>query len=368
MPSPTISTPYMALTLPNPTVQVGPTWASELNSAIQAIDAHDHSSGKGIPVPSAGISLNADLPFNSYNATLLRSTQFQSQGSPISLATDLSCLYASGGDLYYNDGSGNQIKLTASGALNAASIGAIGGLGGTTGSATYSSVSAKFTFWQASNVSALIDCGAITIRPATVSANGVSIAAANALSASYQLTLPTGLPASTKILSCDASGNLGVVYDVDNSTLEVASNSLRVKDSGISSAKIASSAVTSTKLASNLNLPGSAVQENGKNVVVSNTNATNSLAIVRGEVSALGAVSKGEGFTASWTGSGVCRVTFSTAFGDVPVCVAIGCVNQLIVRNNATVATTTYVDFTVTDFNNNLTTDRFSFIAIGQRA
>lgn len=47
----------------------------------------------------------------------------------------------------------------------------------------------------------------------------------------------------------DTSGNIGVSYGVDNSTLEVSSNVIQVKDLGITTAKLASGAVTAVKVA-----------------------------------------------------------------------------------------------------------------------
>jgi hypothetical protein len=239
----------MNLTLPTPTVTVGPAYATQNNAAFTAIDAHDHTAGKGVPVPSAGISLNADLPFNGYNATLLRTARLQSQSGALAAASDLGCLYNVNGNLYYNDGSGNQIQITTGGAVNVSSSGQITGMGGTSASVTYSSVSTKYTFWQATNISALIDSGAITIRPGTLSAHGITLAPPGSLSSDYQLTLPSGLPASTKIMTCDSSGNVGVVYDVDNSTLQVSSNTLQVKSQGITANQIANNTITRTQLA-----------------------------------------------------------------------------------------------------------------------
>lgn len=85
--------------------------------------------------------------------------------------------------------------------------------------------------------------------------------------------------------------------------------------------------ILSAALASNLNLPGKAVQENGNNLVVSNTNATKSLAIIRGMfsvtatsgvISSFGVVN-GEGFTVgSETPTVGGFIAFDTAFADVP--------------------------------------------------
>lgn len=223
------TTPNMNLLLPVVTSTIGPLWASELNAAQFTIDSHDHTSGKGVPIPSNGIQLNADLTFNSFNATFLRSSQYTDNSSPLALPGDIRAIYASGGDLYYNNGIGQQIQITAGAGLNATSIGGIGGDYGTsTASVFYTSATSTFTFWQDVNTPALLDVGPITIRPATVSPFGITLEAPNSLAGDYTATLPGAPPASTKILTMDNTGNIAANYDVDNVTLQVSGNLLSV--------------------------------------------------------------------------------------------------------------------------------------------
>lgn len=54
-------TPNMSLDLPTVSATLGPTWASLLNAALELVDAHDHTSGKGPKVTPAGILINATL-------------------------------------------------------------------------------------------------------------------------------------------------------------------------------------------------------------------------------------------------------------------------------------------------------------------
>ncbi len=122
----------MNLTIPTVSVTSGPLYATEINSAFDVIDAHNHTPGFGAPVPSNGLSINADLPFNAFNATLLRSTRYSVQASPLSTGTDLACLYSSGsstGELYWNDALGNQVKITSGGSVNVSGSGNITGMG-----------------------------------------------------------------------------------------------------------------------------------------------------------------------------------------------------------------------------------------------
>jgi len=98
-------------------VTPGPDWATNLNTSLDAIDNHDHTSGKGVRITPAAMNINAALEFNGNNALELKQAAFENQGSH---PTDQSrSLYALGGELYYRDPSGNQVQLTASGSVNA---------------------------------------------------------------------------------------------------------------------------------------------------------------------------------------------------------------------------------------------------------
>lgn len=201
------TTPNMGMLLPVPTVTPGPTYASENNDAFEVVDSHDHSSGKGVPVPSDGININADLSFNNFNATTLRSVRFTSQGSPLSLPADLSCLYVSMGNLFYNNQLGQQVQITSGAAIDATSIGGIGGDYATsTALEFYTTFTRTFTFWSANNVPANLDAGSVTIREVTTSPHGLTLASPTGLAADYTITMPPALPASTASLVVSPSG------------------------------------------------------------------------------------------------------------------------------------------------------------------
>lgn len=206
------TTPNMLLLLPIPTVTIGPTYASENNIAFATIDSHDHTTGKGVPIPSNGLNINNDLPFNGFNATQFRSVRFTSQSAPLSLPADLSSLYVSQGNLFYNNSTGQQVQITSGAALDATSIGGIGGDYATsTALEFYTSLSSTFTFWSANNVPANIDTGAITIRQVTTSPHGITIQSPNSLAANYSLTLPGALPPSSAAVTVNSSGQLSFI-------------------------------------------------------------------------------------------------------------------------------------------------------------
>lgn len=243
-----MSTPNMNLELPTVSVTSGPEWAEELNAAFDLVDAHDHTSGKGARIPSGGINLDADLPFNSHNALSMKSVRFTSQGSPLSGGLDLSCVYVSGGNLYFNDSAGNQVRITVGGAVDVSAAGSISGMGATTASVSYNNTTKVFSFLQNTGVPAKLNTGSIKISPDASTANSITLTAAAGLGADYTLTLPAALPASTKIVTVDSSGNLAFTDAVDGASLEVSGGSLRIKDNGVTAAKIAAGQITQVKM------------------------------------------------------------------------------------------------------------------------
>lgn len=126
-----MTTTYMGMSLPVPGSTAGGLaglylWASMLNTALEdKVDAHDHTSAKGTRVPTAGLLINADLEFNGYDATELRSARFEQQAS-VGASDDVACCYvlSSTGDLYYRNAAGTEIRLTSGGAVNASGLSA----------------------------------------------------------------------------------------------------------------------------------------------------------------------------------------------------------------------------------------------------
>lgn len=234
--------PNMSLIIPGVGTEAGPTYASDVNSSLTLIDQHDHSVGQGVQITPAGLNINTDLTINNNNLTDVRTIRFQAQPSDPSDPTDLGVLYEVGVDLYYRDGAGNAIRITQSGSV-AGSTGTITGLPSGTASAAYSS--GTFIFQAATLTAADIDGASHIFRNSTPSSFGLTLQPPNAMAADYDLTLPA-LPASKKILTLDTAGNIVADYDTDNSSLEVSSNTLQVKDQGITQPKLASRGINSS--------------------------------------------------------------------------------------------------------------------------
>lgn len=202
----TTTTPNMNLPVPVPGEDPGPDWATNVVADMTIIDAHSHTTGNGVPVPSAGLNINSDLPMNGNNLTTTRSVNFFAQGAPLALATDVGCIYESGVDLWYNDGIGNQVRLTQGGSP-AGGAGSITGLPSGTASASFAA--GTFTFQGATSTPATMAVGPLVVGAAVASSKTVTIAPSASLANNYSITLPLAPPGATSILSLDPSGNMG---------------------------------------------------------------------------------------------------------------------------------------------------------------
>lgn len=111
----------MGIVVPVNLTDPSPDWGARIQAALfSTIDAHDHSAGKGVKITPAGLLINADLDFGSFNAKTLRSSRYTSQGAPLALGSDVGCVYVSAGELWYNDLASHKVQLTNLGAVNVA--------------------------------------------------------------------------------------------------------------------------------------------------------------------------------------------------------------------------------------------------------
>ncbi len=231
----TIITPNMGLPNPIPSVAPSPAWAQDLSDCMVAIDGHTHVPGSGIPVTPGGLNINADLPFNDNNATSMRSVRMQPQSAPLALATDLGCLYESGVDLYYNDGNGNQVRITASGNV----VGTAGSITGLVSPASATYVPGDETFvWQSDvNTPANMDMASAILRNLTANSHSYELTPPASLGADFTLTLPA--IGTAGFVKMDASGVQSTQAQIQ--TADIAALA-------ITTAKIANGAVTTTQI------------------------------------------------------------------------------------------------------------------------
>lgn len=248
---PTTITPNMSLVLPGVGTQAGPQYATDVNNSLSIIDTHDHTPGNGVLIPTAGINIDNTLSFNTFGASDLQRLSLDAQVSPLSGATYPTSLYASGVDLYFNDGSGNQIQITSSGQVNTAT-GNITGLSAPA-AASYISGSQKF-LWQANsgtNLPATMEGASVVVREQVVAGNGVTLSAPTSLAANYTLTFASALPSTTNAITLtNTSGNQSYLSKGSaNTVLQMDGTGTNLEYGTIDTVNITDGAVTTAKLA-----------------------------------------------------------------------------------------------------------------------
>lgn len=403
---PNTISPNMSLILPTVGQEPSPTWAQDLNASLTLVDQHNHTTGNGVPITPAGLNINTNLDLQSNNLINVRSTRHVAQGSPLSLPTDLNCFYVSGVDAYYNDGNGNQVRLTQSGSI-AGTSGSIGGLT-SPASATYVAGSQTFVWQSAASTAANMDAGSYIFRNLTVSSNGITIAPPSALSSNFTLTLPTALPATLSFLQVDNSGNMSfapknalilpgslevvgstfldgqLVVDgasflntttriggVGGPVLSLASGALNVSAPIIATNGVhtngSSRALLTAATANTVDIFNPGVGGTNRPIVTSANPSSSGLIIIRGVVSSTGVIATGEGFSTTVLGTGNIRINFNTAFSDAPAVLATAQTDQNYTTTAEVINTTQCSIRTFVAINGASVAVSFSFMAIGQR-
>lgn len=204
------TTPNMGLTKPDPDASIG-TWDTELNASLDVADAHDHTTGNGVKVPTAGLNINADLSFAGFGATALKVVDLAAvlasevTGYPTALFVD-----SADNELYWRTSGGSNVKLTSGTSLNAALLGGFTGDYGSGGSeANFSSGTSIYNFLRAANHRAFIDCSDIRLfQGSSGITNAVKLRSPNSLAASYEFVLPAALPAASEALAISSTGQV----------------------------------------------------------------------------------------------------------------------------------------------------------------
>jgi hypothetical protein len=224
------TTENMLLDLPIVEETLSPDWATMLNEALEKIDAHDHTSNKGLSIPASAIDIEVDLSFK--NNSLLDVESIELKNNSTQISTD-SSLYEFNDELYFNDGNGNCVKLTEAGSINVAAAGGINGdYGGAEpatvsfskstniydfkkDSGTYSCIQVEnviynstpsFTDLTISNE--LLVKNDLKLESPGAGTKTISLSAPTGLVSDYSLVLPLADGTSSQILSTDGAGNL----------------------------------------------------------------------------------------------------------------------------------------------------------------
>lgn len=218
------TTPNMSLVLP---VDHGDdsVWGSLLATVFGLLDSHNHVSGAGVPVPSAGLRINADISW-SYLGTYYaikdaKAIDFQPT-TAASVSALSSALWVSSVDseLHFLDASARDVKLTNGGSINVSLVGGIGGDYSTVG-ALLSFDDATDSYWLQQQGSprpwARVRVGDIDLYETAASiVNRVRLSSPAALAASYALTFPAALPGSTSVLQVSSAGAITASNTIAN--------------------------------------------------------------------------------------------------------------------------------------------------------
>ena len=211
-------------------VTPGPTWATNLNTSLDAIDNHDHTSNKGVRITPAAMNINAALEFNGNNALELKQVALENQSSQ---PTDQSrSMYAFGGELYYRDPSGNQVQLTSGGSVNAG--GSITNLS-SPAAANYVSAQDLFTWFhnQSGNEYAKMAHSDMLLYKYSSDGSGTTdyvVVKYTATGSAAELTLPNETATVLTTATSYAGGNLSITASAgqidlsSSSTLDLATS------------------------------------------------------------------------------------------------------------------------------------------------
>lgn len=236
--------PNMSLLIPTPGVEPGPQYATDLNSSLTIVDGHNHTPGSGVLITPQALNVNSDLTFQNNFATNIAGLQLSAPSSYSTTATLYTNTQSGGGivDLFYNDGAGNIIPITKAGAINATAANIPG--------ESYSGGTFTWVQGATSTTPANFDIGQITIRPnIAATTNGITLQCPTGIASAYPLVLPA-LPGVKSIMALDTAGNITAPYTVDNSTIVIASNVIKVPAQGITTTQIANNTIVDGNMAS----------------------------------------------------------------------------------------------------------------------
>jgi hypothetical protein len=215
---PQAASPNMQLILPTPGGDAG-SWGDELNAAfVPLLDAHDHTTGKGVQITPPGLNLNADVSFQTHSATHLQSADFDEVAA---LSTGSRRLFWNSADheLYIRTAAGVNVKLTSGAGLNATLLGGIGGDYLSVGALlAFDDTTDRYLFQQevsaavrqfARLASADLDIYEFKAAGATpVPTRRVRLQSPVSLAADYAITMLAALPGAQSLLQVDNAGVL----------------------------------------------------------------------------------------------------------------------------------------------------------------
>ncbi len=198
--------PNMGIILATPGGDSG-SWDDKINAGFGLVDAHDHTPGKGVQIPTAALSIDDDLPFGGFGATGVGRVAFN---AVTALVAGSKTLFVSSSDneLYWRTNSGTNVKLTSGASINTTLVGGIVGDYTSVGAAlAFDDANKRYTFKDQSAKWARLASGPVRIfEYNTTESVYVEQTVDAALAASYTVTWPAALPGSTVFMQISTEG------------------------------------------------------------------------------------------------------------------------------------------------------------------
>ena len=252
----TTQSPQMSMCVPVVDQDPGPDYAVNINNCLSIIDGHNHSVGSGAPISGGSVNITGPFSFNGNNVLGVSAEFFNSYSganpnNPFLNPSDITCLYVSDNNLWYNNGNGEPVQLTLGNTISSNPT-SIPGLPGPSGTASFyfdSAGSTSFVCVKATGLASNLDCKSVILRTGNALSPGLTLSCPATIPVDYELILPT-IPAVTSFLTID---NVGVISTggAQVTTSMIADGSVttpKIADGAVTTPKIADGAVTASKL------------------------------------------------------------------------------------------------------------------------
>lgn len=208
--------PNIGIELPDVGLDID-TWGAILNADLSLVDAHDHTSGKGVPIRAAALSIDGDVAFGGNGLTTVGRVDF-SEVAALAAGAGVLFMNSSDHELYWRTSGGTNVKLTSGTSINTTLVGGILGDYTSVGAVVaYDDSGDRYTFKQQSGTWARLASGDVRLFEFnTTDAVFVGLAAPAALAGSYTITMPLAVPGSKSLVHMDTSGVLTATNTLDS--------------------------------------------------------------------------------------------------------------------------------------------------------
>lgn len=200
-------------------------WDVITNSAWSNYDNHNHASGAGVQVPSAGLRINADVTWSfagtSYAITAAKALDFAPTAAA-GMTGYASALFVNSTDannLYFRNEAGTNVRITNGSTIDVTIVGGIGGDYTAIGAlVAYVDAGDQYTLQQQSSAGARqwakLAAGDLSLYEYKAAGDpsapfrAVTLKSPAALAAGYTLTMPAALPGAAALIQTTTGGVL----------------------------------------------------------------------------------------------------------------------------------------------------------------